>query len=180
MWPVAIWKAWRSSLVRGSKMHLRLAGTAGALWSNPCSSKATQSRAPRLKSRQLLKKKGCSYSLFAQSVPVLHHPHNNTRCTAGLHSSCCTPGPPCPFLQSHFPAGWPSAHSDWCLGSFIPRGRTTLCLGFTRSLSGCFFRLSWSLWVAAWPTGMSTTALSFVSSVSMQRLNSALSSRSLV
>lgn len=105
MWPDAIWKASKSSLVRGRKMHLRLAGIAGDIWPNPCSSKATQSRAPRLKCRQLLKKKGHCYSLFRKSLPVLHHPCNNTTAHYWLTFNLLYPRTPCPFLQSHFPAG---------------------------------------------------------------------------
>ncbi|KAK4806792.1 hypothetical protein QYF61_005588 [Mycteria americana] len=70
----------------------------------------------------------------------------------------------------------------WCLGLFLPRGRTLPfpLLNFMRFLSAHFSSLFRSLWMAARSSAISATPPTFVSPANLLRVHSAPSSRSLM
>lgn len=67
---------------------------------------------------------------------------------------------------------------DWCLGLFFPKDKTLL--NFMRFFVACFSSLSRYLWMSAKPSGLSATPHSFVSSPNFLRMQSVLSSMSLL
>jgi len=71
---------------------------------------------------------------------------------------------------------------SWCLGLFLPRGRTLPLplVNLIRFLSAQLSSLSRSRWMAAQPAGVSTTPPSLVSSANWLRVTSNSSSRSLM
>jgi len=93
----------------------------------------------------------------------------------------CPPGHPRSFSAKLLSSCmFPSVY--WCKVLFLPWGRTLrfLLSNFTRFLSAHFSSLLWSLWMAAQPCGISAALPSFVSLAHLQRVHSALSSRSFI
>ena len=70
----------------------------------------------------------------------------------------------------------------WCMGLFLPRCRTLYLplLNFIRFLCAQLSSLSRSRWMAAQPSGVSTTPPSFVSSANLLRVHSNSASKSLM
>jgi len=71
---------------------------------------------------------------------------------------------------------------SWCMGLFLPRCRTLHLplLSFIRFLCAQLSSLSRFRWMAAQPSGVSTTPPSFVSSANLLRVHFVLLSRSLM
>ena len=77
-------------------------------------------------------------------------------------------------------SSWVVPSLYWCLGLFL-----SSCKALHFSLLNCvsfllarFSSLSWSLWMASWPSGISSTLPSLVSPANLLRVHSAPSSRS--
>lgn len=101
------------------------------IWSHRCSSSTTQSRAPRLMSRQLLEfPKERRHSLSGQHAPVLHHAHS-TEVLPGTqgeppYSSLCPSCPGTELWQKEPPFRYLLAWVRWAgCPSFIQRYRAT-------------------------------------------------------